>query len=298
MSIIIENAGALTTVQDLGRHGYMGLGFPPCGALDEQSFRLANALAGNEANAAALEMTLLGVTARFTAPGIIALTGADFGATLNAAPLALNTPVPVNAGDRLACGMATQGLRGSLAIAGGIDVPLVMGSRSTHLKCGIGGFEGRKLASGDELAIGGQRGAADSTVQEITQPISRSNPQIIRAIAGPEEDLFSGEALAQFFSAEFTLSPQCDRMGIRLDGEPIPAKSGTDIISTGIAAGSVQVPSSGLPIILLADRQTVGGYAKIATVIRADLPLLAQMRPGDKLQFRQVSVQEAQRGGL
>jgi biotin-dependent carboxylase-like uncharacterized protein len=291
MSIIIENAGMLTTVQDLGRHGYLGLGFSPCGALDERSFCIANALVGNEESAAALEMTVLGITARFTSPAVIALTGSDFGATLNDAPLALNKAVSVKAGDKLTCGMATNGLRGYLAVAGGIDVPVVMGSRSTHLKCGIGGFKGRKLDSGDELPIGTSKQAAKPVVPKI---VSRSNPQVIRAVAGPEDDMFSPEALEQFFSAEFTLARECDRMGIRLQGEPIPAKSGTDIISNGIAAGSVQVPSAGLPIILLADRQTVGGYAKIATVIKADLPLLAQMSPGNKVHFKQVTVQEAQ----
>ena len=294
MSIIIENAGALTTVQDLGRHGYLGLGFSPCGALDERSHRLANALAGNDENAAALEMTLMGITACFTSPALIALTGADFGATLNGAPLALNTAVQVSAGDTLACGMATAGLRGYLAVAGGIAVDAVMGSRSTHLKCGIGGFEGRKLAPGDELPFGTQFRAAPSA-PEALQPILRTSPQVVRAIAGPEDHMFPDVSLEQFFAAEFTVSPQCDRMGIRLDGEAIVSKNGTDIISNGIAAGSVQVPSSGLPIILLADRQTVGGYAKIATVITRDLPLLAQLRPGDKLRFTRVTVQDAQR---
>jgi biotin-dependent carboxylase-like uncharacterized protein len=212
------------------------------------------------------------------------------------------TAVSVNSGDTLICQFAKTGCRAYLAVGGGFDIPEVLGSRSTYLKCGIGGFDGRKLIQGDELlfrdtkAIRERNDKFEKKLRKWLENAAKTakTPIEVCAIPGPQDAVFTGKGLEQFFSQTFTVSNQSDRMGIRLEGEPITANGSTDIISDGIALGSVQVPSSGKPIILLADRQTTGGYAKIATVISADIPLLAQARPGDSLRFRRVTVREAQ----
>jgi biotin-dependent carboxylase-like uncharacterized protein len=294
----------LTTVQDGGRRGLMASGFSPCGALDTRSLAIANLLVGNRPDEATLEMTLLGITAQFTSGAVIALAGADFSPMLNGIPLPMYTAVAVKGGDTLICQFAKTGCRAYLAVSGGFDIPEVLGSRSTYLKCGIGGFEGRKLAQGDELVFREKNENAVALrkknkrflkdLQKWLESAAKT-PIEVRAIPGPQDVVFAEKGVEQFFSQTFTVSNQSDRMGIRLEGEPIVANGSVDIISDGIALGSVQVPSSGKPIILLADRQTTGGYAKIATVISADIPLLAQARPGDSLRFYCVTVREAQR---
>jgi biotin-dependent carboxylase-like uncharacterized protein len=294
--LVIEQPGLLSTVQDRGRFGYMAQGFSPCGALDARSMTIANLLAGNRSGEAVLEMTLMGITARFASPAVIALTGGNFGSTLNGAPAPMYAAVAVKAGDILACPFAITGCRSYLAVSGGFDLPQILGSRSTHLKCALGGFEGRKLAQGDELAFRENRETLPDMPGRVWKaPVLPQGTIEARAIPGPQDGIFAGPGLERFFSQTFTVSNQSDRMGIRLEGERVASSGAVDIISDGIALGSVQVPSSGKPIILLADRQTTGGYAKIATVISADIPLLAQARPGDSLDFREITVKEAQR---
>ena len=288
----IIQPGPLSTVQDLGRTGHQSLGFPVSGAMDARALRIGNLLLGNPEGAAAIEMTMSGMTVEFTSPAVVALTGADMRAVKNGAPMPRWTAVYMHAGDILSCGAAAAGLRGYLCVAGGIDVPAVMGSRSTNLKCGIGGFEGRRLAAGDWIPYAA---AYENAAGRGYTPDEYPDLLILRAIPGPQDDMFTAHGLETFFRAVYTVTPSSDRMGIRLEGDAIEAKSSSDIISDGIAPGSVQIPASGKPIVLTADRQTTGGYAKIATVFSPDLSRLAQARPGTKIRFARLSLAAAQR---
>jgi len=186
----------------------------------------------------------------------------------------------------LSLGMAKSGLRGYLAISGGLNLPLVMGSLSTNLKCAVGGFQGRKLMAGDEICL---RGGILPEPREFSLSEAAEGTLAIHVMLGPQEDAFTPKGIHSFLNSVYTVSPQSDRMGLRLEGEAVESHSGVDIISDGIVTGSVQIPASGKPILMMADRQTIGGYAKIATVIQADLPRLAQARPGTKLRFHAVS---------
>lgn len=296
MSIKIITPGLLTTVQDCGRFGHQASGFSVSGVMDMRSYKLANILAGNAENLAVLEMTMLGVTAEFTQNTAFAITGGDFAPTLNGDSVKMYQTVYANAGDVLKLGAAKTGSRGYLAVLGGIDVPLVMGSRSTNLKCKIGGYCGRALKAGDVLEIG------DSYPVDYRKKI-RSFPAdnfsadeaVIRVVLGPQDDYFTKKGIDTFLNETYTIIKDSDRMGFKLDGEVIENVSGVDIVSDGIALGSVQVPSGGKPIIMLADRQTTGGYAKIATVVSVDIPKLVQLKPGSRIRFESVSVKDAEK---
>lgn len=293
MSIKIINAGMLSTIQDGGRFGVMKYGFTQSGAMDSKAMSTANILVGNEPECAVIETTLLGITAEFTENTVIALSGGDFSAAINGTPIKRNKAYAVNAGDTLAMSYAKSGVRGYLAVSGGFDVPEVMGSRSTNLKSQIGGFFGRKLAAGDIINTFAPI-ITDTTGRELPEE-TYENSITLRAVLGPQDYMFTDEDIKTFFSCEYKITQQADRMGIRLDGEPLKGKGSMDIVSDGIVFGSVQVPKNGMPIILAADRQTTGGYAKIATVISADRHLIAQARPGGTIKFAQVSVKEAQK---
>ena len=295
MSMEILSSGLLSTIQDLGRFGYQASGFAPTGAADTLSMKRANALVGNTPGEAVLEMMLLGVTARFRTACVIALTGADMAPKINGTDVENGAALRIDAGDILELSGTRDGMGCYLAVAGGFDLPLVMGSRSTGLRFSVGGFNGRKLSRGDVLPL--RAPAADLPEIECrrlpTKPVF-SRHVVLRAIPGPQDDMFSEEELSGFFSRPYSVTNATDRMGIRLEGRPIVPKNTSDIISDGTVFGAVQVPSGGQPIILMADRQTTGGYAKIATVITADLPRAAQMRPGNTVRFMSVSVEEAQ----
>ncbi len=293
MSIKIINAGMLSTIQDGGRFGVMKYGFTQSGAMDSKAMSTANILVGNEPECAVIETTLLGITAEFTENTVIALSGGDFSAAINGTPIKRNKAYAVNAGDTLAMSYAKSGVRGYLAVSGGFDVPEVMGSRSTNLKSQIGGFYGRKLAAGDIINTFAPI-ITDTTGRELPEE-TYENSITLRAVLGPQDYMFTDEDINTFFSCEYKITQQADRMGIRLDGEPLKGKGSMDIVSDGIVFGSVQVPKNGMPIILAADRQTTGGYAKIATIISADRHLIAQARPGGTIKFAQVSVKEAQK---
>ncbi len=293
MSILIVRPGLLTTVQDQGRFEGMSLGFPQCGAMDLKAAKTANLLIGNEPNAAVLEMTYTGIAALFKEPCAIALSGAHFKAAINTVPIKTNKAYKINDGDVLSMHGATSGARGYLAISGGIDVPQILGSRSTALKLKLGGFCGRALKSGDEIKIFGNGIPNDIEKRDI--PEFEYNGNItLRCVLGPQDDMFSSEALNALFSSEYKVSAEADRMGIRLNGPETECKTTPDIVSDGIVFGAMQVPKNGMPIILTADRQTTGGYAKPITVISADLPLLAQAKPGDTITFKPVSLTEAE----
>ncbi|MDR1600610.1 MAG: biotin-dependent carboxyltransferase family protein [Oscillospiraceae bacterium] len=296
--------GPLTTAQDMGRFGMLGSGVCPSGALDQDAARLANALAGNMAYGgdapAMLEMTLLGITAMFQVETIFAVTGAAMPLTLNGQPVNAYESIRASAGDVLACGFARTGCRAYLAVAGGFAVPRVMGSRSTHLRCGFGGFEGRKLRAGDVLPMPsvGSGVKAGVTIEPTLAWPRSGQPWVVRVADGPQLGMFGKAALDGFLRAEYTVSPQSDRMGVRLDGPAVTGEGGSDILSDGIPPGAVQITNSGQPIVLLADRQTIGGYAKPFVVIDADLPIMAQVRPGERLRLRRISTREARRVGM
>ncbi len=295
MSMEILSPGLLSTIQDLGRFGFQASGFAPTGAADSLSMKRANALVGNAPGEAVLEMMLLGVTARFRTACVIALTGADMAPKINGSEIENGTAVRIDSGDVLELSGTRDGMGCYLAVAGGFDIPLVMGSRSTGMRFGVGGFNGRKLSRGDVLPL--RAPVADLPGIECRRLPSRpvfSRHVVLRAVAGPQDYMFPEEELNGFFSRPYSVTNATDRMGIRLEGQPIIPKNTSDIISDGTAFGAVQVPSGGQPIILMADRQTTGGYAKIATVITADLPRAAQMRPGNTVRFLAVSVEQAQ----
>lgn len=318
MAFEILLPGALSTVQDKGRSGYLNQGFQESGACDKYSMRLANLLAGNleePEQAAVVEFTLNGGEIRFTSDEILALTGADMSPALNGHPVPMYSPILAEAGDILTLGFAVWGLRTYMAVYGGISVPVVMGSRSTNLKCRMGGFGGRPLRAGDVLENGKTpeqvrhlkemlKGREPDLSIDVNEPWLRlpGNPCryygnerfiLLRAVAGPQDEAFTESGLKTFVRAPYRLSRDCDRMACRLEGPAIEMKKGADIISDGIVEGSVQVSASGLPMVLMADHQTAGGYAKIATVISTDIPALAQLRPGDWVTFQYVTPKEA-----
>lgn len=292
MKLTILVPGPLSTIQDQGRFGAMGKGFSPGGAMDLDAMTLANLLVGNAPGVGVIEITMLGITARFDCDSVIALTGADMDARLNDRPIESYCSIAVHPGDILSMGAAKSGMRAYLAVAGGFDLPLVMGSVSTNLKCGLGGFQGRKLQKGDELPLN-QSVTAFQT--RWLSPPDYPDSISLRVLLGPQDDAFTKWGIDTFLGSEYILTDKSDRMGLRLSGEKIESKNGVDILSDGIAAGSVQIPASGEPIIMMADRQTTGGYAKIATVISADLSRAAQARPGTRIRFAQVSESEAVR---
>ena len=294
MGFVTENPGVLTTIQDEGRYGYEQFGMSPAGPMDLKAFRTANILAGNPEGESALEATVLGPALRFDQDNVIAVTGADMAPALNGQPCPMYQAVAVRAGDRLTLGAARTGCRAYIAFAGGLDVPQVMGSRATALQNKVGGYQGRKLAKGDSLGF---------RVPNPALPLPRTAPVpapagrevTIRVILGPQDDMFTKEGVDTFLSQPYTVSKDFDRMGCRLEGAQIAHKTDGNIISDGMVTGAIQVPTSGQPIIMLAERQTVGGYTKIATVISADLPLVGQRKTGDIIRFRAVSVEEAHR---
>ncbi len=293
MKILVESPGLLTTVQDGGRFGYERFGVSPSGPMDRISFQIANILAGNARDESALELTVTGPTLVFDGDGVIALAGADMGAALNGTPCPPWRAAAVRAGDRLTMGTARDGCRAYLAFAGGLDVPAVMGSRATSLQNRLGGLEGRKLAAGDVLST---RPAPlpdrPETRRADPRPLGGGDV-MVRVVLGPQEDAFTPEGLETFLTRPYTVSRDFNRMGYRLEGPVIRHREDGNILSDGMVTGAVQVPDSGQPIIMMAERQTVGGYTKIAVVISADLPLVAQCRAGDALRFRAISAAEA-----
>jgi len=293
MKLQVISPGPLTTVQDRGRYGYIASGIGVSGAMDQDAYDAANFLVGNRHGEAVLEATLIGPSIQFEADCICAVTGADMQTKVGNKPVEPYRPFWVQAGQVLSMGFAQTGCRGYLAVQGGFDVPMVMGSRSTNLKCALGGFEGRALKAGDVLTVPDE---SLSTVMDRKRraPVYSQNVTV-RVIPGPQTDAFTERGFSNLWTEAYVVSPKSDRMGLRLDGAVIETKSGSDIVSDGIAPGAIQVTSGGQPIILLADRQTTGGYAKIGTVCSVDLPKLAQLKPGGVIRFQEISVEEAQK---
>jgi antagonist of KipI len=292
--IRVLDPGPQTTVQDGGRRGQLRYGIPPSGPVDARSFALANRLVGNPENAAGLEFTLIGPRLRAEAPCAVAVTGAESPVTVNDAPAAAWTTLTLDAGDVLKIGPARSGVRGYVAVAGGIDVPAVLGSRATYLRGRLGGVEGRALRRDDVVRVGGAPSVRRYAISARAIPDWRAEP-VLRVVLGPQADRFTDEGIAAFLGGSYEVLPQSDRMGARLQGPRIAHARGHDIISDGIALGAVQVPGDGQPIVLLVDRQSTGGYTKIATVCSFDIPRVGQAKPGQRVRFSAMDVAEAQR---
>jgi antagonist of KipI len=294
-SVVVLKPGLLTTIQDRGRWGWQAQGVPVAGPMDPCSHRLANALAGNDAGAATLEVTLLGPELEFEDERVVAVAGADFELTIDGRGVPANSAFVVAAGSHLRFGVRRLGTRAYVAVAGGIAVPSVFGSRATHLVSAMGGIEGRALKAGDRLPLGDpMRARRAMSVQPATPVVALPGAHArIRVLAGPQQDYFSADALEVLQSGPYAISPQSDRMGFRLDGPALSHSRGADIISDATPLGALQVPASGQPIMLMADRQTAGGYPKIATVITADLSVAGQLGPGDTMTFSVCSLADA-----
>lgn len=295
--ITVVNPGWVTTVQDAGRHGYRQYGMPVGGPMDRRSHVIANRLVGNRDHEAALEITLKGPELFFERAAVVAVTGADLSPVIDGDPLPLWTSVPVKAGSRLMFGSRRSGARCYLAIAGGVDVPVVLRSRSTHVSSGTGGMKGRTLAAGDSL-IGGTPGFHQQAA--IGQTLSRelrscySSRVTLRILPGPHASFDVSQAFEALSAAAYRLSSQSNRMGYRLEG-PKLARTRTEArISDGTAVGALQVPPDGQPILLMVDCPTTGGYPIVAVVISADLHLAGQLLPGESVVFKPTTLPEAQ----
>lgn len=291
MSIKIINPGMFTTVQDLGRRGYQKYGIPPSGALDSYSLQLANLLVGNDKGEACLEATIAPPTIGFNKETWFSVTGGDWRPKLNGKELPAWKSIPAMKGDKLSFESKGTGMRVYISFSGGIDIPTVLGSKSTYARAALGGFKGRSLEQGDVLEIRESRKIVSQEIPEEFKPDLQF--ENIAVILGPQEDHFSEKGLENFLNSKYTVRSDSDRMGIRFDGPSIEHSDGADIISEAVAGGSVQVPGNGKPIILLSDRQTTGGYTKLATVIKAAGSKLAQMKPGDEVSFREISLEKA-----
>jgi antagonist of KipI len=292
-TIEVLSPGLFTTVQDLGRPGYGPIGVSASGAADPTALRLANMLLGNPQNAAALEMTLQGGRFQFSGDASIALGGSNFSAAIDGQPVAPWTTHQILSGQVLQCGRSQSGARCYLCVRGGIQVPLILGSASTHILSAMGGLEGRALARGDRLEIGPEPAApARSVLHPDLLPLLGSR-HVFRATNGPQCDWFTPETIAAFYSSAYRVTSDANRMGIRLTGPPLQATVPAELVSEGVSLGSIQVPAGGQPVILFVEQQTTGGYAKIANVIVADLPALGQLKPGDEIRFQRVDLREA-----
>lgn len=284
-SIHVARPGLQTTVQDLGRWGFQSQGVPVAGPMDPFSHRLANALLGNPRTAATLEIALVGPELEFDDERVVAVTGAEFALTLDEAVVPHGQPFLVAARSRLRFGPRTRGARAYLAVDGGFDVPLVLASRATHVSSGMGGWQGRALRHGDRLPLGLPNHRARARRRPVPAIVQTGASTVVRILPGPERDRFADAALDALQSGPYTIDGDSDRMGFRLSGPWLEHSRGADTISDATPLGSLQVPGSGQPVLLMADRQTTGGYPKIATVISADIGVAGQAGPGDSLRF-------------
>lgn len=298
----IIKSGLQTTVQDLGRFGFQKYGVIASGAMDSFAHRIANLLTGNEENAASLEITLVGPVIQFEKDLFIALCGGDLSPKIDGEDVRMWRLLAVRKGSTLNFGQPRIGARCYLAVAGGIDVPEVMNSKSTYLRAEIGGFQGRSLKAGDQILTGPiapelQNALSNSTKGDFDwqiPPARYFEEPVVRMIKGRQFDLFSKDSKERIFTDSFTVSSHSDRMGYRLEGPGLALKNKAELISEAVAFGSIQVPADGNPIVLLADRQTTGGYPKIGQVASVDLPLISQLKPGERLRFKEISLEDAQ----
>ncbi|WP_061810370.1 biotin-dependent carboxyltransferase family protein [Rossellomorea vietnamensis] len=310
--ITIIKPGLLTTIQDLGRYGYQKYGVIVSGSMDPLAHKIANLLVGNEVDEATLEITLMGPVLEFKETSLISICGGDLTPTIDGKPVPLRRSLLIKAGSILKFGACTNGCRSYLAVAGGFRVEKVMNSRSTYVRAGIGGLKGRSLQAGDTLETGPFNKESANMIDYLLPYVEKSDfteidwsissefissyhqKKVIRAIPGTEYDLFSEESREQFFNQPFKVSSQSDRMGYRLEGPSLYLDEEFDMVSEAVVFGTIQVPSNGQPIILLADRQTTGGYPRIGYIASVDLPLIAQTKPGESITFTMISHEKAQ----
>ena len=292
----VLDGGPQTTVQDLGRPGYLRYGIPPSGPVDLASFLLANRLVGNPETAAALECALIGPRLEMRGEAVLAVTGADMPVTVNGREIPRWTAAHLRAGDVVKLDPSPRGARAYVAFSGGIDVPRKLGSRATYLRGALGGFQGRALKKGDLVNLGwpttaparvGSRRVRPEMVPTFPDEVE------VRVILGPQADRFTPEGLARFLGEPYEVTPQSDRMGARLQGPAIAHARGHDIVSDGIPLGGIQVVGDGQPIVLLVDRQSTGGYTKVAAVCSFDVGKVGQAKPRQRLRFRALGVAEA-----
>jgi antagonist of KipI len=292
-TIHVQSPGLQTTVQDLGRFGFGPGGVSPSGAADPVSLRIGNRLVGNDERAAALEMMLLGGTFTFPEGAIFALTGSDFGATLDDVKVDVGASIEARRGQTLRLGPTSSGARCYLCVRGGISVKPFLGSASTHILSGLGGFAGRALRKGDVLRIGAAstRFRKLRAAPRVLKPLSRRN--VLRVTPGPQADWFSPASVESLYACTYRVGEQSNRMGLRLEGAAITQQGGGQMITEGVSLGAIQVPAGGSPIILFVEQQTTGGYSKIANVIAADLHRVGQLRPRDEIRFEEVTFEAA-----
>ncbi len=310
--IEVLSPGLFTTVQDLGREGFGAMGVSPSGAADALSLSIGNLLLGNARGAAGLEMTLLGGTFLFPQDATIALAGSNFGAVLDDVPVEMWTTLDVRGGQTLRVGGTRTGARCYLCVRGGITVKLFLGSASTHVLSGLGGFAGRALRKGDRLRIGVASGDSNSgaPAHPSSGPVSMPVPRkarrlstrgrnlvaarsLLRVTPGPQSEWFSAPAQRDFYAGRYRVTEASNRLGLRLEGAAVAVRGGSEMISEGVALGAVQIPEAGQPIILFVEQQTTGGYPKIANVISADFQCLGQLRPRDEVRFELVTWEAA-----
>jgi len=289
-SLHVVKPGMLTTVQDLGRWGRQRSGVPVAGAMDLYSHRLANRLAGNHDGAAALELTMTGPELQARGHIVCAVAGARFRVEVDGIDVDTRACFEVRHDQTIRFGERHQGARATLAVRGGIDVPPTLGSRSTSVVTRMGPFGGRALLKGDELPVGAAVGVSRRPGAPLQLPAGGTR---LRVLLGPDDRLFTPAAMKALLGGRFVVTPQSNRMGYRLSGVPLPASSTREVLSAGTPVGSLQLPASGEPILLMADRPTTGGYPRIATVISADLPLAGQLAPGDWIEFASCTHAEA-----
>jgi len=292
--LTVIDPGVLSTIQDRGRTGYRAFGMPLSGVMDRYAFRMANILAGNGTDEAVVEMTLRGGRFGFPSEAYVSICGADMQARLNGEIVKNWSGFRVPANGEVAFEAAESGCRTYLAVCGGIAVPKMMGSRSTYLRARLGGFQGRVLRAGDVLEIGAVAALPSALNELANRYVPRYENEVrLRVMLGPQDDLFTEDGVRTFLGCEYTVSYRNDRMGYVLDGAAVTHKNGADIVSDALCPGAVQIPGNGTPIIMTADCQTTGGYAKIGTVISSDLPKLAQAKAGDRVRFVACSDEDA-----
>jgi antagonist of KipI len=307
MSFKVIKPGMLSTFQDGGRWGYQSLGVSVCGAMDLVSHHLANLIVGNSTDVATLEVTLMGPTLVFNQACCVCLTGADMQAKLNNKPVARFRPIVIKAGETLTMPLAKEGTRAYIAVHGGFALPLVMGSQSTYLRSGFGGWNGRALLAGDEVRFNRTLDDAPEKLNKLSNTLwdtriylpsslgawslRKSTVRWVKSTTWPE---FTRESQQAVLQTTWRVANDADRMGFRLDGPKLALSVARERLSEPTTFGTIQVPAAGQPIVLMADRQTSGGYAKLGCVASVDLPILAQKKPGDEIRFLPIDVEQAQ----
>lgn len=295
MGILIRKSGFLSSIQDLGRYNYQDIGVSPCGAMDERSLMIANILVGNDKNDAVIETTMMGPEIEFKEDNIFAVTGGKLELKLNNEQIEMYKEIQAKKGDILSFGFMKEGCRNYIAFKGGLAVNKIMDSYSTHIRGGFGGLNGRKLIDGDEIGFRAPfKEKYDYQFKQVEPEDMPGKEVKIRVILGPEEEQFTRKGIETFISSPYKIGFDSDRMGYRMSGEVVEHTGDGNVISSVSSFGTIEIPGNGQPLILMADRPTMGGYAKLGTVISVDLSVLAQCRPNSKIYFEFIDVEAAE----